>query len=118
MPTNLSSLKSKVDKLDIAKLEPFPVDLSKLSAVVKNDVVKKDVYNAKIKNIEAKTSDITNLATHTVLNAEINEIKNKISSLTNLATTAAVSNLFIKADYIIYITILFITISINIWWCF
>ena len=38
---NLTSLKTEVDKLDIDKLEPFPVDLRKLSDVVKNDVVKK-----------------------------------------------------------------------------
>ena len=44
----LSNLKSKVDKLDIGKLEITPVDLSRLSNVVKNDVVKKDEYNAKI----------------------------------------------------------------------
>ena len=40
--TNLASLKTKVDKLDIDKLAPVPVDLSKLSDVVKNDVVKKN----------------------------------------------------------------------------
>ena len=43
LKTNLSSLKIKVDKLDIDKLIPIPVDLSKLSDVVKNDVVKKNV---------------------------------------------------------------------------
>ena len=37
--TNLASLKTKVDKLDIDKLLAVPVDLSKLSDVVKNDVV-------------------------------------------------------------------------------
>ena len=47
----LSSLKNKINKLDIGKLEITPVDLSKLSNVVKNNVVKKDVYNAKIKDI-------------------------------------------------------------------
>ena len=47
-------MKSKVDKLDIDQLIPVPVDLSKLSKVVKNDFVKKDVYHAKIKNIEDK----------------------------------------------------------------
>ena len=36
-------------KLDADKLVPVPVDLSKLSHVVKIDVVKKDLYNAKIK---------------------------------------------------------------------
>ena len=47
--TNLSNLKTKVDKLDVDKLVPVSVDLCKLSNVEKNDVVKKDVYNAKIK---------------------------------------------------------------------
>ena len=46
LPTNLSNLKSKADKLDIDKLAPVPVHLIKLNNVVKNDVVKKDVYSA------------------------------------------------------------------------
>ena len=37
MPTNLSNLKSKGDKLGLDKLVPVPVDLSKISHVVKND---------------------------------------------------------------------------------
>ena len=45
LKTNLASLKTEVDKLDIDKLVPVPVDWSKLSDVVKNDVVKKAVYN-------------------------------------------------------------------------
>ena len=58
LKTNLASLKTEVDKLDIDKLAPVPVDLSKLSDVVKNDVVKKTVYDklvAKVNNID--TSD-------------------------------------------------------------
>ena len=69
--TNLSNLESKVDKLDVHKLVPVPVDLSKLSYAVKNDVAKKDVYNAKIKVIEDKIPDVTNLATKTTLNAKM-----------------------------------------------
>ena len=46
---NLSNLKSKVDKLYIDKLVPVPVDLSKLTNVVKNKVLKKIEYNAQIK---------------------------------------------------------------------
>ena len=84
-------MKSKVDKLDIDKLVPVPVDLSKLNNVVKNEVVKKTEYNAKIKNIEDKIPDITNLATKTTLNAKINEVKGEIPSITNLATTAALN---------------------------
>ena len=41
LKTNLASLKTEVDKLDIDKLAPVPVDLSKPSDVVKNYVVKK-----------------------------------------------------------------------------
>ena len=55
LKTNLASLKTKVDQLDIDKLAPVPVDLSKLSDVVKNDVVKKAVYDilvAKVNNID------------------------------------------------------------------
>ena len=39
--TNLASLKTEVDKIDVDKLKTVPVDLAKLSNVVKNDVVKK-----------------------------------------------------------------------------
>ena len=59
------------------KLVPVPVNLSKLSVVVKIYFVKKDVYNYKIKNIEDKIPDITNLATETTLNAKINVLKVK-----------------------------------------
>ena len=41
LETILASLKTEVDKLDIDKLVPVPVDLSKLSDGVKNDVVEK-----------------------------------------------------------------------------
>ena len=44
--SNLSNLKRKVVELDVDKFSPVPVNLSKLSDVVKHDVVKKDVYNA------------------------------------------------------------------------
>ena len=40
LKANLGSLKTEVDKVDIDKLMPGSLDLSKLSDVVKNDVVK------------------------------------------------------------------------------
>ena len=84
-------MNSKVHKLDVDKLVHVPVDLSKLDDVVKNGFVKKDVYNAKIKNIEDKIPDITNVANNITLNAKINEVKNKIPNITNLATTTALN---------------------------
>ena len=41
LKTNLAGLKTEVNELDIDKLAPVPVDLSKLSNVVRNDIVKK-----------------------------------------------------------------------------
>ena len=41
LKSNLVNLKTEVDKLDTDKLATVPVDLSKLSDVVKNDVVKR-----------------------------------------------------------------------------
>ena len=55
LKTNLANLKTEVDKLDIDKLVPVPVNLSKLSNVVKNDVIKKAEYNRlinKVNNID------------------------------------------------------------------
>ena len=106
---DLRNLKCKKDKLNIDKLAPNPVDLSKLINVVKNYVVKKTECNTKIKNIEDKIPDITILATKTTLNAKNNQVKGEIPSINNLATTTAftavenkipnVSNLVKKIDY-------------------
>ena len=41
LKTNLASLKTEVDKLDIDRLKVVPTDLSILSEVVKNEVIQK-----------------------------------------------------------------------------
>ena len=45
LKTNLANSKTEVDKLDIDKLAPVPANLSKLSNVVNDEVVKKTNYN-------------------------------------------------------------------------
>ena len=50
--TNLASLKTEVDKLDIDKLTPVPNDLARLSNAVKNDVVKKTEYNKLVTKVD------------------------------------------------------------------
>ena len=47
-------MKNKVDKLDVDKLVAVPIDSSNLSDAVKNNAVKKGVYNAYMKKIEEK----------------------------------------------------------------
>ena len=61
--TNLASLKTEVDKIDTDKLKTVPADLAKLSNVVKNDVVKKTDYNAKVTSIEGQIAGVTKNAT-------------------------------------------------------
>ena len=82
LKTNLSNLKTEVDKLDIGKLVPVPTDSSKLSNVVKNDVVKKVVYNklvAKVDNID--TSDFVSKTKYSTDKAEL---ENKIPDTRDL----------------------------------
>ena len=55
----LASSKTEVDILDIDKLAPVPVDLSKLSDIVKNDAVKKTLHDklvTKVNNIDTSKS--------------------------------------------------------------
>ena len=128
LKTNLANLKTEVDKLDIDKLVPVPVDLSKLSDAVKNYVVKKTVYDklvAKVNSVdtsafvlktkydtdksENKIPDTSGLLKKTDYNTKIIEIEGKIPDVTNLAaktqlTTVenkipGVSGLVKKTDY-------------------
>ena len=78
----VASLKTEVDKLEIDKLVPIPVDLSKLSDLVKNDVVKKTVYDelvAKINNIN--TSDFV---LKTKYQTDKAELEREIPDVSNL----------------------------------
>ena len=55
LKSNLASLNTEVDKIDVDKLKTVPVDLAELSNMIKNDVVKKTEYNklvTKVDNID------------------------------------------------------------------
>ena len=89
LKTNLANLKTEVDKLDIDKVAYVPLDLSKLSNIVKNDLVKKTEYNklvTKVDNIDA--SDFVLKANY---NTKITELENKIPDISNFATKAALT---------------------------
>ena len=97
--SSLASLKTEVDKLDIDKLAPVPVDLSKLSDVVKNNAVY-DKLVAKVNNIDTsdfvlktkyqtdkaelvkKSPDVADLVKKT----KFTELENKIPDVSSLAT--------------------------------
>ena len=108
LKTTLANLKTEVDQLDIDELAPVLFDLSKLSDVVKNYVVKKTVYDklvAKGNNIdtsdfvlktkyntgrtelENKIPDVSNLVKKT----KLTELENKFPNISNLATKTALT---------------------------
>ena len=69
-------MKTEVDELDIGELETTPVDLSKLSNVVKNDIVKKTEFNELVNKVNAiQTTDTSNLVKKTDYKTKINEME-------------------------------------------
>ena len=79
LKSNLDSLKTEVDKLDIDKLVPVPVDLSKLSDVVKNDVVKKTEYNKLVTKVNS--IDTTNFVRKTKYEKDGSGFEDKSSKI-------------------------------------
>ena len=121
LKSNLASLKTEVDQLDIGKLVPVPVDFSKLSDVVQN-FVKKAIYDKlveKVNNIdtsrfvlktkyytdkielENKITDTSGVVKKLDYNAKITEIENKIPSISGLATNTALTTIENKIPNII-----------------
>ena len=124
--TNLAALKTEVDKIDTDKLKTIPADLAKLSNVVKNDVVKKTDYNAKVTSIESQIAGLTkntvdNLTDITKLKAidtnsfitrtkfsadtntlddKIDGVEKKIPDISGLATKTSLNDYAKKADYV------------------
>ena len=80
--SDLASLKAEVDKLDIDKLIPVPVDLRKLSDLVKNDVNKKTVYDKLV--AKGNNIDTSGFVLKTKYNTDQSEIENKIPNTSGL----------------------------------
>ena len=78
--TNLASLKTEGDNLDIDKLVPAPVDLSKLS--VKNDVVKKTDYDKLVGKVD--NIDTSRFVLNTKYDTDKSELENKIPATSGL----------------------------------
>ena len=75
LKTNLANLKTEVDKLDIDKLAPVPVDLSKLTDAVKNDV-KKTVYDKLVLKVD--NIDTSDFVFKTKYNTDKTELEKKM----------------------------------------
>ena len=89
LKSNVVSLKTQIDKLDIDKLVSVPVDLSKLNNVVKNDVVKKTVCDKlveKVNNIDTKE-----FVFKTTYDTDKSDLVSKIPNITGLAINSALT---------------------------
>ena len=82
LKTNLANLKTEVDKLHIDKLVPIPNDLSKLSNVVKTDVVKKVDYTKLI--TEVNNIDTSDFMLKAKYFTDKLELENKIPNINGL----------------------------------
>ena len=79
LKSNLASLKTEVDKLDIDKLKPVPNDLAKLSNVVKKDVVKKTEYDKLVAKLNG--IDNTNFVLKTKYEKDGSDFEDKINKI-------------------------------------
>ena len=119
LKSNLASLKTEVDKIDADKLKTVPVDLAKLSNVVKNDVINITEYDKlvakvngtdntnfvsrtkyekdgsdfedKTDKIDKKIPDVTNLVKKTDFNTKVTEIEGKIPDVSSFATKSTLT---------------------------
>ena len=80
--SDLVSLKAEVDKLDIDKLVPVPIDLIKLSDVVKNDVVTKAVYDKLVEKVN--NIDTSGFVLKTRYETDKSELENKTPDTSGL----------------------------------
>ena len=101
LKTNLPSLKTEFDKLDVGKLQTVPSDLAKLSNKVANDLIEKTEFNTlktkvdgiditkcvlktkydtEVGNLKLKVPDISELVQTSVFNSKITEVENKINN--------------------------------------
>ena len=121
LKTNLATLKTEVDKLDVDKLVPVPVDLSKLSDVVKktdydkliakvnyidtSGFVLKTKYDTDKSELETKIPDTCGLVKKTNYDAKIADIEGKIPDPTKTALNTvenkipSISSLVKNTDY-------------------
>ena len=93
LKTNLAALKIEIDKIDTDKLKTVPIDLAKLTNVVKNEVVKKTDFNAddyiKMTKFTADTNELDN---------KIDKVDKKIPDVSDLASKSSVTTLVKNLD--------------------
>ena len=86
LKTNLSALKTEVDKLDIPELGTLQTDVAKLTNKVANDLVEKTDFNSLKTKVNENETDNDNLEikvsnNHLTTESTINNLKNKVDGI-------------------------------------
>ena len=97
LKTNLASLKTEVNKLDIRKLTTTANDLAKLTKEVQKDFTKKTNFNSLKTKVDQNETDNNNLETkinnnNTTTKTSTNNLKTKVDNID-------LSNNVLKSDY-------------------
>ena len=84
--TNLASLKTEVDKIDVEKLKTVPADLAKLTNKVANDLVEETDFNKLEKTITDNKAEQDNLESiiqnnHLTTEVSINNLKTNVDGI-------------------------------------
>ena len=79
LKSNLASLKTEVDKIDADKLKTVPVDVAKLSDVVKNDVIKKTENDTLVAKVNG--TDNTKFVSSTKYEKDGSDFEDKIDKI-------------------------------------
>ena len=79
LKSNLASLITELDTIDADKLKTVPVDLAKLSNVVKNDIVRKNEYNKLVTNVD--NIDTTNFVKKTKYGKDGSDFEDKSNKI-------------------------------------
>ena len=79
LKSNLASLITELDTIDADKLKTVPVDLAKLSNVVKNDIVRKNEYNKLVTNVD--NIDTTNFVKKTKYEKDGSDFEDKSNKI-------------------------------------
>ena len=99
LKTNLASLKTKVDKLDIPKLTTLPIDVAKLSNKVTNDLVEQTDFNNLKTNVDKNKTENDNLETKVNNNDSTTKTSIKNLKIDNIIDNIDLTKYVLKSNY-------------------
>ena len=97
LKTNLASLKTEVDKLDIPKLITVPTDLSKLTNKVTNDLVEETDFNSLKTKVDKNETNSDNL--ESIINENDPAIKTIVNNLKTKVDGIDLTDYVLKSNY-------------------